>query len=53
MLLHDISGYYQSTWCHISADLNLKHVNLLKAKCNLIYIRNQSVLRSQHFLLRL
>jgi hypothetical protein len=46
MLLHDISGYYQSTWCRISADLNLKHVELLKTKRNLIYIRNQSIPRS-------
>jgi len=43
MLLHDISGYYHSTWCHISADLNLKLVKLLKTKRNPIYIRNQSI----------
>jgi len=40
MLLHDIS---LSAWCHISADLYLKHVNLLKTRHNLIYVRNQSV----------
>ena len=29
------------------------HINLLKTKCNLLYIRNQFVPRSKHFLPRL
>ena len=29
--------------------LHKNYVNLLTTKCNLLYIRNQSILRSKHF----
>ena len=37
----------------ITEEFNFIPIKLLKTKCNLLYIRNQSVPRSKHFLPRL